>query len=226
MIDGKKVLAIVPARGGSKGIPKKNIIDVNGKPLIAYTLEEAKKSKYIDQIVVSTDDQKIKEVSDRYGDFVPFMRPAELATDEAKTIDVVLHVIEELPDYDLLILLQPTSPLRRVEHIDEAFEKLIESGKDSLVSLTKVKKHPNWMFYVDDKGNMVSVTGEEIAHQRQALREAYVLNGAIYISNIDFIKEKRSMFNLSSFAYRMAYSLSMDIDDSNDIETIINSLEK
>ena len=118
MIEGKKVLAVIPARGGSNGVPRKNIIDVGGKPLIAWTIEEARKSKYIDRLILSSDDREIIEIAKRWGCEVPFEQPAEMARDGTPGIAPVLHAIEMLPDYDYVVLLQPTSPLRQVEDVD------------------------------------------------------------------------------------------------------------
>ena len=127
MYKNKRILALIPARGGSKGIKDKNIIELCGKPLIAYSIDAAKNSKYIDDILVSTDSEKIAEVAKKYGARVPFLRPYELATDTSTTLDVVLHAIDyvnkEEKKYDTLILLQPTAPLRKTEDIDSAIEK-------------------------------------------------------------------------------------------------------
>ena len=136
------MLALIPARGGSKGIKGKNIIDINGKPLIAYTIEAGKQSKYIDDVVVTTDSEKIAEVSKKYGAEIPFMRPAEYAQDKSKTIVAVLHAIKELKRqdkvYDTLVLLQPTQPLRTSEDIDKAIELYFEKSCMSLVSVSEV----------------------------------------------------------------------------------------
>lgn len=146
MYKDKKTLAIIPARGGSKGIPYKNIMNINGKPLIAYSIEAAKQSKYIDYILVSTDDDKIKEVSLQYGASVPFLRPEEISNDTAKSIDVVIHGINYLKEsgeeFDYVVLLQPTSPLRTSQDIDEAIEILIKNEKESLVSVCEVEENP------------------------------------------------------------------------------------
>jgi CMP-N,N'-diacetyllegionaminic acid synthase len=146
MYKNKKFLAIIPARGGSKGIPNKNIMAICGKPLIAYTIEAGKKSKYIDEVVVSTDSDDIKEIAQKYGAKVPFLRPDELSNDSAKSIDLVLHAIDFYKSnnisYDYVILLQPTSPLRTFMHIDEAVEKLIKYDKTSLVSVCEAAENP------------------------------------------------------------------------------------
>ena len=142
MYNGKTFLGIIPARGGSKGIPQKNIRVVNGKPLIQYTIEEAKNSKYLDRVIISTDDQDIEKVSVSVGGEVPFLRPKEFATDEAKTIDVLIHAVTELRkqgfSYDYLVLLQPTQPLRKSWHIDNAIKKIVDNNEESLVDRKSV----------------------------------------------------------------------------------------
>jgi len=126
MIDSQKILALIPARGGSKGLPRKNILPLSGKPLIAWTVEAAKNSKYIDNCIVSTDDIEIAECAEKYGAEIPFLRPPNLATDFTSSNDVILHAIENIHDnYDLLVLLQPTSPLRTEYDIDNGIEKFL-----------------------------------------------------------------------------------------------------
>ena len=146
MIEGKRVLALIPARGGSKGIKDKNITPLCGKPLIAYSVLAAKNSRYIDDVVVTTDSERIAETAKAYGAEVPFLRPAELASDTAKTIDAVLHAVKWLEDhqksYDLLVLLQPTQPLRRTEDIDGAIELCIQRDMQDVVSVKEVSEHP------------------------------------------------------------------------------------
>ena len=136
MINGKSVLAVIPARGGSKGLPRKNISKLADKPLIAWTIESANGSKYIDRSIVSTDDQEIADTALKYNGMVPFLRPSKLATDDAKTNDVLFHIIEVIEEkYDILILLQPTSPLRNSADIDKALELMEQKEADSLVSM-------------------------------------------------------------------------------------------
>ena len=146
MYNDKKVLALIPARGGSKGIKNKNIADLCGKPLISYTIESAKNSKYIDDIVVTTDSRQIAEVSEKYGAEIPFIRPIELAGDTSKTIDAVIHAIDKLNElkriYDVLVLLQPTQPLRTYEDIDNSIECFFRNDEKSLVSVSLVEDHP------------------------------------------------------------------------------------
>ena len=152
MYKGKTILGLIPARGGSKGLPRKNIRPLLGKPLIAWTIEQALASEYLDRVVVSTDDEKIAEISRKYGAKVPFMRPKESAADEARRIDVVLHAIDWMEkndnSYDLIMLLQPTSPLRTSEDIDKAIKLFISKKADSLFLINSRK-----FYSVETTGN-------------------------------------------------------------------------
>ena len=156
----KKILAIIPARAGSKGIKDKNIIDLNGKPLIAYSIEAGLKSKYIDKVVVTTDGEEIAREAIKYGAEVPFLRPEYLSSDNAKTIDAVIHCIEEMEKlgekYDYVVLLQPTQPLRQSWHIDEAIELILEKNEEALVSVSKVKDNPILIRSIDSNGYAVN----------------------------------------------------------------------
>ncbi|AZR73887.1 acylneuraminate cytidylyltransferase [Anoxybacter fermentans] len=211
-------LALILARGGSKGIPKKNIKILNGKPLLAYTIEEAKKSKFIDRVVLSTESEEIAEVGKRYGAEVPFMRPKELATDEASSIDAIIHALNWLKmneDYwpKFTVLLQPTSPLRTVKDIDGAIEKLLEHNAESLVSLCEVDKHPFWLKKIID--NRVVPYTEEGQHitRRQDLPKVYSLNGAIFIAESILLVKERSFYVGRTIPYIMPKERSVDIDN-------------
>ena len=155
MFCNKKILALVPARGGSKGIKDKNIILLHGAPLISYTIDSALGSKYIDNTVVTTDSERIASVAKLYGADVPFLRPVELASDSAKTVDAVIHAIETLAtigqNYDVLVLLQPTQPLRTSEDIDNAIELFFKNNRQSLASVTPVENHPILIRSIDEE---------------------------------------------------------------------------
>lgn len=152
MIDNKRVLAIIPARGGSKGVTRKNIRNLAGMPLIAWTIEEAKKSKYIDRLILSSEDNEIIETAKEYGCDIPFVRPVHLAEDTTSGIEPVLHALKEIVGYDYVILLQPTSPLRIVEDIDGCIENLIETKSPACVSVTEPTNSPYWMYTVNSEG--------------------------------------------------------------------------
>lgn len=220
MIDKKKVLAIIPARGGSKGIPKKNIKAVSGKPMITYTIEAAKECEYIDKVIVSTDDEEIAEISMRAGAIVPFLRPDELATDEAKTIDVVMHAIEfyerKAERYDIIVLLQPTSPLRTGEDIQKALEYFERKGGKSLVSVSEVNENPILMRQFGENNEMVKLMDENSSVRRQDMKKYYRINGAIYINSMAELNENTS-FNDNEMGYVLTKEHGIDIDNPEDV---------
>lgn len=217
----KRFLGIIPARAGSKGIKDKNIIDLNGKPLIAYSIEAAFKSKYIDTVVVSTDGEKIAEVAKKYGAEVPFIRPDYLASDTAKTIDSVIHCIEEMKklgkEYDYVILLQPTQPMREAFHIDEAIELILEKGEEALVSVSKVKEHPVLMRTIDENGYSKNLLNISSTMRRQEFPEFYKVNGAIYINKINENLNLNTSLNDNKLTYVMDENYDVDIDEMLDV---------
>jgi N-acylneuraminate cytidylyltransferase len=191
-----EILAIIPARGGSKGIPGKNVKLLNGKPLIAYTIEKALQSKLLTKVIVSTDDDAIIKMAMEYGADVPFKRPAELASDEAASISVVLHAVEYFEkkgeSFDAICLLQPTSPFRGKGFIDEAISKFIDIKTDALISVLPVphELNPHWVFEPDQNGNLRIATGEkEIIKRRQDLPKAVFRDGFIYLTKTSVIKK-------------------------------------
>jgi len=221
----KNILGLIPARGGSKGLPRKNIKPLLGKPLIAWTIEQALASKYLDKVVVSTDDKEITEISKKYGAEIPFVRPKELAEDNAKGIDVVLHTIDWLKEndkkkqYDLIILLQPTSPLRKSDDIDRAIELLFLKEAKAIVSVCEVDHHPLWANTLPEDGCMKNFIRQEVMNKnRQELPIFYRLNGAIYLVYCDYIKEQESFFGEKTFAYIMPKERSIDIDNEIDFK--------
>jgi len=224
MYQNKKVLAIIPARGGSKRLPHKNILDLNGKPLIAWTIEAAKKSKIIDKLIVSTDDDKIAEISKQYGAEVPFIRPKHLASDTASSLDVVLHAIhffkEKEVQFDYFVLLQPTSPLRTNEDIDDAF-KLLDDKTKAVVSVCETAHSPLWSNTLPKDLSMKDFIKPEIRNMRsQDLPKYYRLNGAIYISESEYLKENYGFLGKNTKAYIMPQKRSVDIDTIRDIKLI------
>ncbi len=216
MYKGKTFLAIVPARGGSKGIPYKNIALVNGKPLISYTLEAAKASKYIDMIYVSTEDEKIAKVVNDAG-FEVLKRPDELAGDTTKTIEVLVDIVAKLEKtYDYLVLLQPTQPLREGWHIDEAIEKMIDNECSSLVSISPVSKHPVLIRSIGDDNKVKPLLNMSSTVRRQDFEKYYIVNGAIYINRVDDININTSL-NDNEYGYIMDEKYDLDIDEPLDL---------
>lgn len=223
MYKGKNILALIPARGGSKGLPRKNILPIAGRPLIAWTIEAARTSNYIDRIVISTDDEEIAEVSKVYGADVPFLRPKELATDEAKSMDVVFHAIHTIEAtgaiYDVVVLLQPTSPLRTREDIDCAVELLFSKDAGAVVSVCETEHHPYWANMLPPDGNMKDFLRPDISNiNRQELPIFYRLNGALYLASIKYLKANKGFINSDTYAYIMSQDRSVDIDTAFDFK--------
>lgn len=224
MIDNYSVLAIIPARGGSKGLPEKSIINLCGKPLISYTIEASKKSKYIDRTIVSTDSEKMARISKDLGAEIPFLRPSELASDTSSSMDVVLHALtflQKQEDYkpDLTIILQPTSPLRTASDIDESIECFIKSSADTLMSVYKPDISPYWFKTIDKDGYLQDFIKNETTYiRRQDTSSLLMLNGAIYIyysKNLLLGTIKKSPKTL---AYIMPFKRSIDIDSDMDLK--------
>lgn len=218
MINGKSVLAIIPARGGSKRIPRKNIKLLAGKPLIVWTIEEAIKSKYIDRLILSSEDEEVIKVAKNYGCEVPFKRPNELAQDDTPGIEPVIHAINTIPErYNYVCLLQPTSPLRKVIHIDECIKRCVSNNSDSCISVTEVNEHPYWMYEIDSEDKMKSLFLEkEINTNRQQLPKVFVLNGAVYVAKIDILVKTRKFVTKDTLSYIMDKNKSVDIDTELD----------
>lgn len=221
MFKGKKILSLIPARGGSKGLPRKNILPFSGKPLIAWTIEQAKKSKYIDRIIVSTEDNQIAEISEQYGAEVPFTRPKILATDKAKGLNVVLHAIDWLENnnekYKILLLLQPTSPLRTSKDIDVAIKLLFSKKAQAVISVCKAEHHPYWSNILPKDGCMKNFIRHEILNKnRQELPIFYRLNGAVYLAYCDYLKKNKGFWGDETYAYIMPIERSIDIDTKVD----------
>lgn len=214
MIQDKTVLAIVPARGGSKGIPRKNVREVGGKPLIAWTIEEAKKSRYIDRLILSSDDDEIIEVAKAWGCEVPFKRPIELAQDQTPGIAPVLHALELLPRYDYVTLLQPTSPLRQADDIDCCLEKCLAADANACVSVTEVTENPYWMYTLEEHGAMRQlIQTNDFFYRRQDLPQVFKLNGAVYVAESEWLLQSKSFLSKDTLAYVMPLERSIDIDD-------------
>jgi nickel-dependent lactate racemase/CMP-N-acetylneuraminic acid synthetase len=230
----KRVLAVIPARGGSKSIPKKNIKDLLGRPLIAYSIIEALRAKSLSRVIVSSDDNDILEVAKKYGAETPFIRPKELATDDALAIDVMVHAIkacEEREDkkYDYAVMLQPTTPMRNAEDIDDALEKLVNSKADSVISVVDVgAMHPYRMKKIVND-SLVDYADEGVENlPRQKLHPIYIRNGAIYAAKRDVIVEERSFKGKNCLAYVMPEERSVNIDSNIDFvlaETLMQKID-
>lgn len=217
MYQGKTFLAIIPARGGSKRLPHKNILNLAGKPLIAWSIEAGLNCKYIDKVIVSSDDNEILDVSKKYNADV-IKRPIELATDSSASFDAVKHTLDNLERYDFVVLLQPTSPLRNAQHIEEAIELLNEKSSDAVVSVCEMDHSPQWSNTLAADLNMTNFIPESILNKRsQDLETYYRLNGAVYICKTDkLLKNKDFLIKDNIFAYQMPRKNSIDIDEKID----------
>jgi CMP-N,N'-diacetyllegionaminic acid synthase len=211
------VLAVIPARGGSKGIPRKNIKPLWGKPLIQWTIDAAKHSKHLDRIIVSTEDPEIARISSELGADVPFVRPSNLATDDTPGLAPVLHALEQLPEYEWIMLLQPTSPLRITEDIDSAFELCQAHGAPAAVSVSISSDHPYWTYRIGVEGRMESfIVNRPDIPRRQDLPPAYGLNGAIYLARTDWLREQECFVTPETLGYVMPPERSIDLDSPLD----------
>jgi len=216
MADDRSTLALIPARGGSKGVPRKNVRPLCGRPLIAWTIEAALGSGYIDRVVVSTEDEEIAAIACNCGAEVPFLRPAELARDDTPGIEVVLHTLRQLAQrFDRVIVLQPTSPLRTATDIDRALRKQAEAKAPFCVSVTRPKHHPCWSLRADSEGFLRPLL-PELPNRRQDLPPVYALNGAIYIAETQALIRQRSFLGEPLLGYEMPPERSLDIDTELD----------
>lgn len=219
MLKGKTFLVVIPARGGSKRLPRKNILPLAKKPLIAWSIEAALKSKYVDKVIVTSDDDEIISVAKQFGSNT-IKRPDKLASDTATSFDAIKHTIENLNRHDYIVLLQPTSPLRTTEQIDEAIELLESKKADAIVSVCEMDHSPLWSNTLTKDGNMNQFIRDEVKNKRsQDLEPYYRLNGAIYICKTDkFLREESFFLKENIFAYKMDRESSVDIDEKIDFK--------
>ncbi|WP_067177465.1 cytidylyltransferase domain-containing protein [Sulfurospirillum sp. UCH001] len=217
------MIAIVPARSGSKGLPGKNIKDLLGKPMIAYTIEEALKSKYISEVIISTDCKEIENIAISYGAKSLFLRPEHLASDSSKAIDNFIYTVDKLNNefnYHIedFVVLQPTSPLRCVKDIDEAIKLFKEKNADSVVSYTEEHHSIKWHKYITVEGKFENIFEENLSN-RQEIKKSYYPNGAVYVFKYKLIQQGQ-YYNNKSYAYIMPRSRSIDVDTIEDFEYI------
>tara|TARA_S200000501_G_scaffold371931_1_gene415958 strand:+ start:354 stop:1049 length:696 start_codon:yes stop_codon:yes gene_type:complete len=221
MIDGQSILAIIPARSGSKGLPNKNILKLDGKPLIAWSIIEANKSKYIDKCIVSTNDRYIADISISYKCEVPFIRPCDLSTDKANLNDVIMHAIKTIDNqYDIVIVLQPTSPLRKSFDIDRALEIMMDRDAPTVVSVSQSNKPFHWNYVIEENGTLKPCTSiKNITTNRQQFPKTYLPNGALFISKVDYFIREISFYTNLTLAFVMPEERSIDIDSQIDFFT-------
>lgn len=222
MIAGRSVLGLIAARGGSKGVLGKNVFVINGRPLIQWTIDTARQSRYIDRLILSSDDPAIIEAAANAGCEVPFRRDAALATDEASSIDVVVDALHRVPGYDIVVLLQPTSPLRIAADIDGAIELLVSSSAGASVTVREADEHPYWMFRLGDDGRLsrFAEPAGGMPLRRQDLPRAWSLNGAVYVADCKWFLENRTFLSPATVGYPMPAERSLDIDSLEDIRRL------
>ncbi len=229
MIAGKRVLAVIPARGGSKGVPGKNIRALAGRPLIAWTIAAAKHAPELDRVIISSDDADIIETAKAWGGKAPFTRPAELARDDTPGIAPVLHALDALPEtYDYVVLLQPTSPLRTGADISAALKICIDEHAPACVSVSAPHHAPWWMFSLSDSRRLLPLFPKDaLPTRRQDMPEVYALNGAVYVAEVEWLRESKSFLTPETAAYVMPPERSLDIDTELDFriaEAVVTQL--
>ena len=218
------ILAIITARGGSKGLPGKNIRTLAGKPLIAWSIQAALGSKAVTDTVVSTDDEEIARVSREWGAEVPFMRPSELAGDESPHIPVLLHALDWMKSernktYDYVLLLQPTSPMRTAGDLDQAAGQALGQNADALVGVCESFSHPFLIKKIDEKGCLENFAPVPEGYlRRQSFPDAYVLNGALYLIRTSVLREQKTLLPSGVRPFMMPQERSLDIDSLADFE--------
>ncbi|POZ60789.1 acylneuraminate cytidylyltransferase family protein [Chromobacterium alticapitis] len=222
MIHRGRVLGLIPARGGSKGIPHKNIVPLGDRPLIAWTIQAAQASIHIDDVALSSDDDAIIEVARQHGCNVPFKRDASLSSDTAATLDVIFDALDRLPDYEWIVLLQPTSPLRTAADIDGCIAAMVAADAPAAVSVRSADDHPYLMFKIHSDGSLRHFSAPPVGAslRRQDLPPAWLLNGAIYVANVSWLRRQRSFLTPETIAYPMPLERSNDIDTPEDLARV------
>jgi len=236
--NGKLILGLIPARGGSKGLPRKNIRPLYGKPLIAWTIEQARASRYLDAVVVTTDDAEIADIARRFGADVPFMRPAALASDTATSMDVMRHALDHFAAkdvrYDYLVLLEPTSPLRETSDIDTCITILIgREDAEAIVSIAKLESaHPDFNVVLDSKSSFIRNlfgNADFASIRRQDLRDVFFFDGTLYCSRVDALLAKGTFYHDATLGYPVPKWKSIEIDDLSDFlcaETLVKARQE
>ncbi|MDP3803015.1 cytidylyltransferase domain-containing protein [Brevundimonas sp.] len=220
MIDDKRVLGVITARGGSKGVPRKNLADFRGAPLLQWTIEAARECECLDRLILSSDDAEIIALAASLGCEAPFVRSPELASDDASSVDVVLDAAERVPGYDVVVLLQPTSPLRLAADIDGTVRALVDANAPGAVSVFETAHHPWLMFGVGDDRTLEAVVERPAgsSSRRQDCPAVYQLNGAVYAVETAWLRQNRVFVRSGeTVAFVMPGSRSLDIDTLEDL---------
>lgn len=221
MIDNRRVLGVITARGGSKGVPRKNLAEFRGVPLVQWTIEAARASECLDRVILSSDDAEIIALARRLGCEAPFVRSADLATDEASSVDVVLDAARRSPGYEIIVLLQPTSPLRLAADIDGTLRRMAETGAQSAVSVFEAVHHPYLVFGVGDDERLKPIVDLPPGGpgRRQDFPPAYQLNGAVYAAEVGWLTHSRVFVKSGeTVPFVMPAPRSLDIDTLEDLQ--------
>ena len=237
MIEGRRVLAIVPARKGSKGLPLKNVRPFAGKPLLAWPIAAARASAYVDRVIISTDDQGFADIAVEHGADAPFLRPAKLASDTAPSLGFILHAVDTLAQtgdlYDYVVLLEPTSPLTEASDVDAALEQLVQAGDraDAIVGIALMETtHPAYAVRQATDGSIdpLHPSGFAAMPRRQDLEPVFSLDGSLYISSVEALRRERGFCHGRTLGYRSARHKAYEVDDLVDficIEAIAENLD-
>lgn len=219
MIDGKRVVGVICARGGSKGLPGKNVRPLAGRPMIAWTVEAALQSEVMDRVLVSTDDEAIAQAARNAGAEVPFLRPPELASDAANVVDAIFHALETAGEScDYVVLLQATSPLRVAADIDACVRLCRERQAPAAATLCQCAKSPYWTFHLNDNGTVrLTIERDEVGHQRQALPQTYSANGAVYVAETEWLCRERTFWRPG-----LTVGVEMPAERSIDVDTLMD----
>ena len=226
MYKGKRILAIIPARGGSKGLPGKNIKEMFGKPLIAWSIEHAQKSKYVDEIFISTDSREIADVAEKFGAPCPELRPEYLARDTAPSSEFIVYTLEKMKregkHFDYFILLEPTSPLRDVEDVDNSIQMLIDSPEsESIVGVAMSGTvHPAYMVVKGENGFLKALMPDKQSLRRQDLPDVYFFEGSVYVSEVEAYLKKLTFYHDKTLPYIVPEWKSHEVDDIVDFKII------
>ena len=222
MYKGKKIIAIIPARCGSKRLPGKNIKKLNGKPMISYAIRAALLSEYVDKVIVATDDRKIPEVAKKWEAEVPCLRPAELATDTARPEHVLQHAVGYLSsngfNADVIVLIQPTSPFVLAGDIDGAIKKMFETKAGSCIGVCEISERPEWMYQIKRKTPFLFLSGSGTKKRSQELPKLYKINGAVYVVKREVLMNKNKIIDDNSDIFIMPRERSVDIDELIDFK--------
>ena len=221
MINKDNILALIPARSGSKGLKNKNIKIFKDKPLIAWTIESALKSKYLNDVFVSSDSKKIINISKKFGAKIPFVRPKNLSDDKSKSIDVILHALNHINKnhkYKYILLLQPTSPLRNNKDIDKIIEEFFKRTNKIVLSVKKMSHPSSWLLKINKKNKIINYKNLLVTKNRQDYATSFIPNGAMYLAEIKYLIKHKSFYTNDTSIFEMPYDKSIDIDELIDFK--------